>query len=243
MIRIIGQTGSIEYIWGNIILFIMKRLKLLSISLILSCLFLSCEDDPPNPCIEPGDIITKTRTLSEFHSIRLIDIGNILLTQGPEQSLRIETHEEIFAHLTTTVTDQTLSIDMNRCIDGPLEKLDIFITIPDIRQLSIEGVGNILAQNDLTLDIVSIQIEGVGNLVLRGTANVLDIHSTGVGIVEAFELTTNVCDILIQGTGSVEITVLEELNATIEGAGNVYYRGDPNINSEISGTGSIIDAN
>jgi hypothetical protein len=221
----------------------MKRFNLLSFSLVLVFLFLSCDEDPPNPCIEPGDIVSKNRTVSDFHSIRLIGIGNILLTQGPEQSLRIETHEEIFAHLTTTVMDQTLSIDLNRCVGGPVDRLDIYITIPDIKQLSIEGVGSIIAQNDLTLDIVSIQIEGVGNIVLKGTANVLDIQSTGVGAVEAFDLTTNVCDVLIQGTGSVEVTVVDQLNATIEGAGNVYYRGNPNITSEISGTGSVIDAN
>jgi hypothetical protein len=43
--------------------------------------------------------------------------------------------------------------------------------------------------------------------------------------------------------GDCEVHVLNELNVTITGVGIVYYKGNPTINSSVTGMGQFIDSN
>ena len=78
---------------------------------------------------------------------------------------------------------------------------------------------------------------------LRGEAKRLDIISTGVGNVNAFDMTSKSCTILSEGFGGVEVTVTEDLWASVSGFCKVFYKGYPSITTNISGTGKLINAN
>jgi hypothetical protein len=212
--------------------------------LALFAMFFACNDNDSANCIViSGGVITETRQVSDFHSISLEGIGNILLTQGTPQSLRIETHQSVLGRLTTSVSNNVLQIKLEDCIEGSLDKLDIHITIPDIEKLEILGVGNIIGQNELDLDALEIDIEGVGDISLYGSTDRLEITSSGVGNVRAFDLISGVCEVFLTGAGNVEVTAENELEANISGAGNIFYKGTPVIEANISGSGNLINAN
>ncbi len=220
---------------------IFKNLAILLFALVVQS---GCDSDDGSSCLIPSNnIISENRQLEDFNSISLEGLGNIFLTQESPQMVRIETHENILPLLETRVTNQQLLIEFDECVDGQVEKLDIYISIPEIEGLNIAGIGDITGQNSFDLDDLEIFISGVGGLTLNGTANNIDINSSGVGNVHAFELTSNTCDINIMGSGNVETTATDVLNVTINGAGNVFYKGNPTITSNISGSGLVIDAN
>ena len=209
---------------------------------LFTILILSCGDD--DVCITAtGGIVSETREVSSFHSIDLDGVGNILLTQGSPQELRIETHQSILSKLTTVVNNEELQIELRDCIEGSIDKLDIHITIPDIERLEIAGVANIFGQNTFDLDDLELVIEGVGGITMFGTTDRLEINSSGVGNVQVFQLVSNSCEVNLQGAGNVDVTAEQELNVVISGSGNVSFRGTPTINSNISGSGMLIDAN
>jgi hypothetical protein len=66
---------------------------------------------------------------------------------------------------------------------------------------------------------------------------------TGVGNIEAYEMKVNTCNVTLTGVGDCKLYVLDQLNVTITGVGYVYYKGDPVINSKITGLGKLIDDN
>ena len=213
-----------------------------SVLLIYGCS--DSDSNNSNNCIEPtGVITTEVRSVAAFHSIELEGIGNILLTQGSPQQLSIITHQNLLSLIETTVTNEELHIDLDGCIQGMINQFDILITMPDIEKLELQGVGNIVGQNDFNLDTLEVELDGVGEVTMSGTVDYLEITSSGVGNVMAFDLISQACEVTVLGVGNVEVTAEVELDVTISGAGNVFYKGDPSIDANISGEGNLINAN
>ncbi len=223
--------------------------NIVAIALIVSTAYLSgCyvddDMDPNDDCIESlGSVVSQDRTLSNFSAISLNGLANINLTQGSPQTVEVVTHTELIDRITTTVTNQELEIDMDFCTDDNISQLDVNITVPDISSISIYGLGDVSTTNDIAVDNLALIVEGVGNFNLEGTVENLTIDSEGVGNVNAYDLVSSNCNVIIEGTGNVEITANTTLDVVITGTGNVYYRGNPTITQNVTGTGNVINGN
>lgn len=211
---------------------------------------ISCGDDDDDDnndqtnCLEVGnDIVTETIEVSEFNGISFAAVGNLFITQGEPQEMTVTTHPELVDLIDAAVIDNTLEIGLDGCIEGNLAQFDVFVTTPDLELITLAGVANIMTENDLQVDSLSIILSGVGNITLSGSTGPLNIQSLGVGNINAFNFTSDICRIMLSGAGNVEITVLSELDATISGSGNVSYKGSPAVNAAILGGGNVIDAN
>jgi hypothetical protein len=64
----------------------------------------------------------------------------------------------------------------------------------------------------------------------------------GSGTINAPALSAGKATIIIQGSGDVTLTAIEQLNATVEGSGNVRYGGKPLVTSRIQGSGTVVPA-
>jgi len=216
------------------------------ILIILVPFLISCgdDDDPLNGnCISgSGSTTSEIRTVDQFHSISASMVGDVFITQGTPQELRIVTHPLILEVLETEVINEELSIRFDDCIEE-LEILDIFITIPDIRSINFSGIGSVTSLNELNLEELTVSYSGVGETTLNGQVTNFQYSLSGIGDLKAFDLITSRSEIVISGIGNVEITALDELDVIISGNGNVSYKGDPNITSIVSGNGNVIDAN
>lgn len=85
--------------------------------------------------------------------------------------------------------------------------------------------------------------DGSGSLRLRGEASDYTATIQGSGSINAFDHATRTTIVTVSGSGTAEVFVTEQLDVTIDGSGNVRYRGDPtNVNQEISGSGTVSKA-
>jgi hypothetical protein len=223
----------------------MKVYKLMF--LLTIAILISCEKDSfdfnNNECIDgSGMVVTESRDLGNFHSILNTVYADILITQGPVEDIIIEAQSNILEELETSVQNGQLIVETDRCIDID-QAIKIFITIPEIRKLSLIGVGDFIAENEFNIDDLEVLISGSGNVSLKGEATTLDITLTGVGDVRAYDMTVNICNVVITGVGNVEVFVNDKLDVTISGVGSVYYRGNPIVNSTITGTGNVVNDN
>jgi hypothetical protein len=110
--------------------------------------------------------------------------------------------------------------------------------------VSIEKADTI--RFDITIpEVTSIILTGVGDYTLSGDfQEELTILMTGVGNVRAFDLEVGTCTISITGVGNCEVYVKDQLNATITGVGNIYWKGHPDdMIISITGIGNLVDAN
>src|SRR3990170_5909134 len=61
-----------------------------------------------------GNVVTEERDVSDFHKIHLSGIGNLIITQGEEESLTIEADDNIMPLISADVSGERLTISFKR---------------------------------------------------------------------------------------------------------------------------------
>jgi hypothetical protein len=86
-------------------------------------------------------------------------------------------------------------------------------------------------------------LSGTGDHVFEGSCVYQDIDMDGTADYSAYDLESEICDIICDGTGDAKLNVSEELNVSIKSVGDVYYIGNPTITINDTSIGNLIDAN
>lgn len=235
----------------------------IAITTLTPACFIDVDDDGLSVgCINgSGAIVSQDLDLPDFDAVHLAMSGEVYITQGSEQSVRVEGKQNIIDELDLSVSNGRWTIETDRCVRD-LNDFKVFITMPDITELSISGSGDIFGENffvvqDITLritgsgdmdlgleaDDVDVDITGSGNMTLEGAGDFLDARISGSGDIRAFDLQVARAKFNISGSGDAEITVADELDVRISGSGDVKYKGNPSVDVSISGSGRVVDAN
>ena len=225
------------------------KVNAILLSIILVIMSACSDDSVDNPLIvgddclrATGELVTEDRTLPNFTTIVNTIPADVFITQGPLEDVRVVARSGIIGDIRTVINVETLTIRVEECIQD-LGDVEIYVTIPEVTELNITGVGDMTAVNDLMTTELELVLTGVGNFNLRGESQSLNINNAGVGMVNAFPFETDLCNITISGVGDAELFVNDELNVTISGVGDVFYKGSPTITANITGEGSVMDAN
>ncbi len=205
-----------------------------------------------------GPIISKNLDLNTIESIGLGISGDVIITQGGTQSVRIEAQANIIDAIKTDVEDGSWNIKFEDKVQNH-KGVTIHITMNTLHSLSIGGSGSIKATNKFTdlddvklsiggsgdielamdADDVKCSIGGSGTMDLAGTCDDLKISTAGSGDINAFDLKAETCKVSTAGSGDVEITVTGELKVSSAGSGDVEYKGSPKVKSTSAGSGSV----
>lgn len=207
-----------------------------------------------------GNVVSLKRNVSPFQKIDVDGVFDIYLVQGKEESLVVETDDNIQQYIITKVEGNTLKIRNKNGISlTQTTKMNIYITFRNIYDLKLNGVCNVKGKEELMFDNFSININSVGNVNLKLKSNNLEINSlgvgdcilsgrtkslyiklTGVGGVDSERLIADNVSIKSSGVGNTTVYALKELNIYTSGVGNVTYYGDAQIKSiNSSGVGKI----
>ena len=245
----------------------MRTIRLLAAILLFSSFsFSSCFKD--FWCVTgEGDIITETLDLDAFNSINALGAYDIVISQGETQFVEVRGHENIIERLRTHVSGKTWDIELEPEWCYTDYKLTIFITVPNIEEISITGSSDVLIndfvdQESLELHVsgtgdielndflgcenLDVRISGSGDIECNGTFDKLkefDIDISGSGNIKGYKAVTENCAISISGSGNCKVFVTHKLDINISGSGNIYYKGNPYISTNITGSGDIIDEN
>ena len=107
-------------------------------------------------------------------------------------------------------------------------------------ELEIEISGATNAKLDHAVQKLGVSCSGGCKLNLKGMANSFNLDGSGAVDVFAYDMLTESVSIEISGAGKAEVNVSKEIKASISGAGNVRYKGNPaKVWSDVSGAGSI----
>jgi len=206
-----------------------------------------------------GDLITETRQVSNFDSIELNGVGEVIVTQGGSESLSIETDDNVMKHLKIVVENGTLKLGFE---DGfksiTPTRLVFYVGVDDLAGLIVSGSGDIEVdklESDrldvtvsgsgdvriamLTTGDVRTEISGSGEVSLAGESSAQVVTISGSGKYLAGDLCSESVKMDVSGSGDATVCVTETLDANINGSGSVSYYGKPSINSSGSGSGTL----
>jgi len=242
----------------------MKAFKWIFLSACVIVLTNSCYfgDDDFFGCVRGnGNVRSEEFFLPTITGVKLGGIGEVIIRHGDEQKIVVETDNNLLDYIETKVNGGVWDINFSRCVRS-VSRLTVFITIPEVKKLTISGSGSIVGEDAFTGDALETtvsgsgnidfeftgntldaNVSGSGNIDLAGSVDFLDIHISGSGDVRAFDLLAQECDVNISGSGDVRVYVDNFLKVRISGSGDVLYKGNPTLDIDISGSGSVIDRN
>lgn len=205
-----------------------------------------------------GNLETEEREVSGFDEIQFSGTGNLIIKQGDEESLIVEADDNIIGLIETKVRGDKLYIGYKRGVNIiPTGTIKFYLTVEDLDRIDLSGVGdidcdefdtddlefNINGSGDIKFNIeaknIEIDVSGLGDISLSGKVGSHKIQINGSGNYDAEGLESKNCEIDISGLGSATVNVSDSLGIEINGAGNVYYKGSPDISQDISGLGRI----
>jgi len=201
----------------------MKRSIYISAILLAGFVLFSCEGIGNKTIVGSGPVESMEVELQAFKGVNVTGRCNVDIEIGESRTVTFYAQSEILDILTYEVDNETLEIGFKK-------------------GYSINSSKEILAE--ITVPVLEFAgVTGAGDYVLSGAQQErLDIFVTGVGNVSAYDMPVNTCNIRISGTSSCQVHVNELLDVVISGVGDILYRGDPDVNSQISGVGNVIPA-
>lgn len=206
-----------------------------------------------------GAVVSQDLDLDVFEGFTLAFSGDVILSQGPEQAVRVEAQQNIIDNIVTEVNGRHWKIKFDRPVRST-KGVTVYITLPRLEEVYVSGSGDIESRNSFTnvgdlavgvsgsgsidLDLeakgrIQSRISGSGAIRLAGGADALDVTISGSGDVEAYDLEAAQGQVQISGSGDAEVHVTGELEVRISGSGDVTYKGTPRMRSKVSGSGDV----
>ena len=208
-----------------------------------------------------GTIVTAERTVADFDSIYVRGEGTVYLTQGAENSVVVETDDNIIDRVYTKVTDNTLDLSY---ASGPLglhlrpTKGYIYhITVIDLAAITVKGSADVWADQfdgenvalemigsgqivfaELNANEVSAEVTGEGQISLSGAAETQTVIVTGSGLFNGQDFEGQHVDVRSKGSTQITVWATESLDISVEGQGDLQYYGDVVPNFRV-GSGEI----
>lgn len=211
--------------------------------------------------VKAGD---EKREVPAFSEIYLRVPAKLYVEQGEKQSVEIVAKESSLKDIITEVKNRKLIVRFpaknylrRKWQPG---KIEIFIRVPEIDELSVAGSGDIIAEKllarildlavsgsgkilieDLEAERVKAGISGSGDIIIEGRkpAEDLSVTISGSGDVKAQNFEARNVNVKVSGSGNCTVTTNGLLKARLAGSGNVYYKGNPSIESSVAGSGGV----
>ena len=230
------------------------KVKLLMLSILLAGIFMA------------GTVQAEEqdRDVSSFSAISLRIPGKLYLKQGNTQSLRIEAKESVIEEIITEVSGNKLTIRFpNTSVfkrNFNPGKIEIYITVPDINELSVSGSGDIIS-DELDARILDLSVSGSGNITIdeltskkgkgsiSGSGNIhlegdevadeLSFSISGSGNCNAVGFEAENVTVNTSGSGNCNVMSNGSIRARIAGSGSVYYKGNASIDASVAGSGRV----
>lgn len=237
-----------------------KSILLLAISVLSFINCINAQDK--NKLNGNGNVVTETRTTSDYDGIKISGFFDVDLVAGKEGKIILKGEENLLAAIKVEVEDNSLKIYVEKftnILPSSGKKIQITVPFEKISALSLAGSGDVVSKDAIKTDSLSVKLAGSGNFTLpvdtknldlkvSGSGNIhlkgkTDTFSTklaGSGNIDAADLKSKIVDANVSGSGNSKVTCNESLTARVSGSGNIRYAGNPEKRDvKVSGSGTI----
>lgn len=203
------------------------------------------------------------RHLTGFHAVNVSGSFDVIITQGPTESVKVEAPADVIREVLTDVKGGTLNIHNKDHVSwGNIfgnKKIVVYVSIKDVTGISLTGSGDVSFKGGINANSLRIQLTGSGDLggrinakylegsvtgsgdvKLSGHADDQKVNVTGSGDYTAGDLSTINTMVSVGGSGDASVNASESLKASVTGSGDIHYSGHPkNVAKSKTGSGDI----
>jgi hypothetical protein len=207
---------------------------------------------------EPHSVGAYQRDLGTVHQVSFGALGELVLTQGDRDQLRIASPSHRLKDIDIGIQDGVLLILQEEAPPTSAPPLQFQLTVRELDRVELLGIGTISVM-DLDADVLRVDVSGPGTVDIDDlTAEQLVVNGSGAGRIEisgqvtlqqvslsgagqylASGLQSQSATIDLSGMGKAMIWATRQLAINLSGAGSIEYYGTANVSRDISGHGSV----
>ncbi|MFD2099377.1 head GIN domain-containing protein [Flagellimonas iocasae] len=225
--------------------------------ILLAFIFVSCNGDNVPDCFQnAGDTVRETVAVPEFSTITVFENLNVVLKQGEEQLVEIETGEFLFNDISVEVEGNRLILrNENNCnYVREYGLTTVYVTSPNISEIrsstglliSSDGVLNYPSLTLISESFTNPETETTdGSFDLELNSTTVRITVNGIAYFKIKGETENFNVFIAAGDSRVEAENLISQNVTINhrGSNDVFVNPQQSLTGVIRGTGDVISVN
>lgn len=206
-----------------------------------------------------NQVTSESRTVGAYESLEINGDYTVHLVQGPA-GITIHGESNLLNTIDTEVKGRRLEIrPASGMIVKPNEPLYVVVTHPGIKSIHARGASKVKTENgtlsgkeiellgdgavqfDLNLAYThcAINLSGASNVYLSGEGTSLEAELSGACTLDTGDYTCRTARIDASGAGNVTVNATDTLSAQLNGAVQLYYKGAPLLQTDISGASSV----
>jgi hypothetical protein len=230
----------------------------------VSLIFISCENKPD--CFKgSGPLTTQEREAVTINFIELKCNATVIIHPSNISRIKVTTGANLIDKIKTKINGTSLFIENhNRCnwvrSFNPLIEVEVWtddltsiriddasgnvkfadtLHVKDFRIDSYSSIGSYSLKLDAEIATIALH-NGPADFYGEGKIKTAYYYSSGYG---KFDLRNTIAEqvyIRNRGTNDMYLNASNFLEAAIEGDGNIYYKGNPTIQPNITGSGKLL---
>lgn len=230
-------------------------LALFAVTILSSCHFFGGERIRGN-----GNVITQSRSVSDFKSINASGAVNVYVTGDAAFSVKVQIDENLQQYIEVYEKDGVLHIkqadNTNLDVTGSMK---VYVSAPKFEKFEASGASNITGDkkissdskiiieasgaSHISLDIkapfTEVDVTGASSATLTGETKTLTIDGGGASHAKCFDLMAESVDVDVSGASNADVFASVSLKADASGASDVRYKGAASHTANTSGAGSV----
>ncbi len=187
-----------------------------------------------------GNITKQIHEVSKFNSVQINGAASLVITQGSNFAVEVETDSNIQEYITVEVRQNTLHFGFNNKHIKQYKILKFYVTAPNFKQIKASGASNITTKDSITGDHLQLTISGASSVNLNVDYNSITTKLSGAADVTLGGTATSS---LVYSSGASEfhgknlVTVSSVVNAS--GASTCRVNAKSNLTYEVSGAATV----
>ncbi|MEJ2594546.1 MAG: DUF2807 domain-containing protein [bacterium] len=191
-----------------------------------------------------GPVTSEEKQVGFFNSIRVGGAQEVILQQGDQHTVIIETNENLHDKISFTIQDGTLRFEYKNIRN--YDRMKFYVTAPEFRKIIVSGASDVTNKDtlrgellfvsvtgasdvELTVNYRSLEskVSGASDLILHGMADQHQASANGASNLIASDLMTKSTEIRASGASSCFVEAASNLTYTLSGASTVKYVNKP----------------
>lgn len=185
-----------------------------------------------------GVRVRQARPAGRFTNVIADDALDVEIVIGPNPAIEIEGDDNLIDRIRTDAENGTLHLQVRGGyrVRRPMVAR---ITMPRLDRVDLEASGDARISG-LAGGRLALAGHGSGSFDVDGAVDAVEVRIQGSGNADLEDLRAGEAIILINGSGDARAHVVDTIVATVNGTGEIVYRGTPrNVTEDVNGTGAI----
>jgi len=166
-----------------------------------------------------GNVTTQERQVASFDAIKVGCAIKLFITQGDQQSVKVETDENLQDRIITKVSNGTLNLECDNVKDAT--KMDVYVTAVNLSKLEASGASKITGDSPIKSEVFGLYISGAAKVNMNIETGIFNNETSGAAN-STITLNTKSANTEVSGAGNLAIKGIAETHKTeVSGAGNL----------------------